>query len=57
MLVEGLRTAFAWWSSWGGMSAKPPEIETVVSGPRATANGPRHAVALVSGGVDSAFIY
>jgi hypothetical protein len=53
MLVEGLRTAFAWWSSWGGMPAKPPEIETVVSGPRAAANGPRHAVALVSGGVDS----
>ncbi len=32
MLVEGLRTAFAWWSSWGGMPAKPPEIETAVSG-------------------------
>lgn len=53
MLIEGLRTAFAWWSSWGGMPAKPPEIETVVSGSRAAANGPRHAVALVSGGVDS----
>jgi hypothetical protein len=55
MLVEGLRTAHAWWSSWGGMPSPAPEIETRRGGgagpthPRA----PRRAAALLSGGVDS----
>src|SRR5271165_1011009 len=24
MLTEGLRTAYAWWASWGGMPPHPP---------------------------------
>ena len=27
MLSEGLRTAHAWWASWGGMPTRPPTIE------------------------------
>src|SRR5215471_12802011 len=25
MLTEGLRTAHAWWVSWGGMNSRPPK--------------------------------
>jgi hypothetical protein len=28
MLAEGLRTAHAWWVSWGGMAPRPPTIES-----------------------------
>src|SRR5262245_8501086 len=52
MLVEGLRTAHAWWASWGGMHPCPPSIET----PKKVRNGnltaPRRAISCLSGGVD-----
>ena len=53
MLVEGLRTAYAWWSSWGGMPSPAPRIESAARGRFARPNVPRRAVALLSGGVDS----
>lgn len=53
MLAEGLRTAFAWWSSWGGMPSRPPAIETAARDNYPDPGGPRYAVALLSGGVDS----
>jgi hypothetical protein len=52
MLVEGLRTAHAWWASWGGMPRPAPNIET---GGGARFRGPdarRRAVSFLSGGVD-----
>ena len=52
MLVEGLRTAHAWWASWGGMPTPAPEIEPVQRGFNEAAPGLRHAVACLSGGVD-----
>jgi hypothetical protein len=52
MLVEGLRTAHAWWTSWGGMPTPAPEIETLMRGRANHAAGPRRAVACLSGGVD-----
>lgn len=52
MLVEGLQTAHAWWSSWGGMPRPAPEIETASRGLRPVAAGPRSATAFLSGGVD-----
>ncbi len=52
MLVEGLLTAHAWWASWGGMPAPAPQIEAVGGEARPAANGPRRAVAFLSGGVD-----
>ncbi len=53
MLVEGLRTAHAWWSSWGGMPAPAPEIETSSSGCAEIAStGPRRGAAFLSGGID-----
>jgi hypothetical protein len=53
MLVEGLRTAHAWWSSWGGMPASAPEIETQRgTGPMGECVR-RRGVAFLSGGVDS----
>jgi hypothetical protein len=52
MLVEGLRTAHAWWVSWGGMPTSPPEIETLPRSRDDTVGGPRRAVACLSGGVD-----
>ncbi len=52
MLIEGLRTAHAWWSSWGGMPTGAPEIETGAGSRRASPAGPRRAVAFLSGGVD-----
>ncbi len=52
MLVEGLRTAHAWWASWGGMPPQAPVIESL-SGERAVdLTTPRRAVACLSGGVD-----
>jgi hypothetical protein len=52
MLAEGLRTAHAWWSSWGGMPAAPPMIETCGRGGGQTAGGMRRGAAFLSGGVD-----
>jgi len=52
MLIEGLRTVHAWWTSWGGMPTAAPEIETTSSGRGKLPAGPRRAVAFLSGGVD-----
>jgi hypothetical protein len=52
MLVEGLRTAHAWWTSWGGMPTPAPEIETAGRDRGRAYAGPRRAVAFISGGVD-----
>ena len=52
MLVEGLYTAHAWWTSWGGMPSPVPLIETLGGITRRTPTGPRRAVAFLSGGVD-----
>ncbi len=53
MLVEGLRTAHAWWSSWGGMPGPAPTIETSPPGCAETASaGPRCGAAFLSGGID-----
>jgi hypothetical protein len=52
MLVEGLYTAHAWWTSWGGMPSPMPQIETPDQGLRRTPTGPRRSVAFLSGGVD-----
>ena len=53
MLVEGLRTAHAWWASWGGMTRPAPQIETVAGRRAARGDTPHRAMALLSGGVDS----
>lgn len=53
MLAEGLRTAHAWWQSWGGMPAAAPVIETLPRGRGQTTTGPRRAFSFLSGGVDS----
>ena len=34
MLIEGLRTVHAWWTSWGGMLTPAPEIEIYSPRPR-----------------------
>jgi hypothetical protein len=52
MLVEGLRTAHAWWATWGGLAARAPDIETVRRGRHIDRPAPRRAVAFLSGGVD-----
>jgi hypothetical protein len=52
MLVEGLRTAHAWWASWGGMTHRSPTIETPVRERSRNVTGPRRAVSCLSGGVD-----
>jgi hypothetical protein len=53
MLVEGLRTAHAWWTSWGGMPGPAPVIETAARRrPRGEATGLRRGAAFLSGGVD-----
>jgi hypothetical protein len=52
MLIEGLRTVHAWWTSWGGMPTTAPEIETTPRGRGSIPSGPRRAVAFLSGGVD-----
>jgi len=53
MLVEGLYTAHAWWTSWGGMPSPVPSIETLGGATRRIPTAPRRAVAFLSGGVDS----
>jgi hypothetical protein len=53
MLVEGLYTAHAWWTSWGGMPSPMPVIETAHGANHRLAGGPRRAVGFLSGGVDS----
>jgi hypothetical protein len=52
MLVEGLRTAHAWWASWGGMPTRPPTIETPARARSRNLTAPRRAVSCLSGGVD-----
>jgi hypothetical protein len=52
MLVEGLRTAHAWWASWGGMPSRDPTIEVPARGRRNELEAPRRAVSCLSGGVD-----
>jgi hypothetical protein len=52
MLVEGLYTAHAWWTSWGGMPTPAPEIETLPRRRGYLSSASRHAVAFLSGGVD-----
>lgn len=52
MLVEGLRTAHAWWASWGGMGLYPPRIETPARGRNVNLTAPRRAISCLSGGVD-----
>lgn len=53
MLIEGLYTAHAWWTSWGGMPTRAPKIETPVRGRGRNSGIPRRAVGFLSGGVDS----
>src|SRR5690348_8477628 len=43
MLAEGLRTAHAWWQSWGGMPRPPPVIEILPRGRSQTITGSRRA--------------
>ena len=52
MLVEGLQTAHGWWSSWGGMPASAPDIETSADAHTVSADRWRRAAAFLSGGVD-----
>ena len=52
MLVEGLYTAHAWWTSWGGPPAMP-SIETSGRLVRRGFTGDPRGVAFLSGGVDS----
>ena len=52
MLVEGMRTAHAWWTSWGGMHSCPPRIETPARGRNGNPTAPRRAISCLSGGVD-----
>jgi hypothetical protein len=52
MLVEGLYTAHAWWTSWGDMPSPMPVIEAADGGQRRIPTGPRHGAAFLSGGVD-----
>lgn len=52
MLVEGLYTAHAWWTSWGGMASPAPLIETLGRKRYRVPAEPRRAVAFLSGGVD-----
>jgi hypothetical protein len=52
MLAEGLRTAHAWWTSWGGMPTTAPEIEAPPRGRCRISVGSRRAVVFLSGGVD-----
>jgi hypothetical protein len=52
MLIEGLYTAYAWWSSWGGMPFPMPVIETAARAHCGTLTTPRRGVAFLSGGVD-----
>jgi hypothetical protein len=53
MLVEGMLTAHAWWTSWGGMPTTAPAIECPARGRCRRASGERRGVLFLSGGVDS----
>jgi hypothetical protein len=53
MLVEGLRTAYGWWSVWGGMPNAAPKIEVSRGRRQAASGSQRRAVGFLSGGVDS----
>jgi len=52
MLVDGLRTVYAWWESWGGMPSPAPVIESGAGTRPTSAVGPRRAMCCLSGGVD-----
>jgi hypothetical protein len=52
LLVEGVRTAHAWWQSWGGMPGAAPAIETLPRGRGQIITGTRRAFSFLSGGVD-----
>ena len=52
MLTEGLRTAHAWWVSWGGMNLRTPTIEAPSRKPSGGHSSRRRAVSCLSGGVD-----
>ena len=52
MLVEGVYTAHAWWTSWGGMPFPMPSIESSSRRDHGIPSGPRRGVAFLSGGVD-----
>lgn len=52
MLVEGLYTAYAWWTSWGGIPSPMPVIEAPDQGRSRIPAGRRQGVAFLSGGVD-----
>lgn len=53
MLVEGLYTAHAWWTSWGGMPSQAPSIESSGRTGRRARSRDLRGVAFLSGGVDS----
>lgn len=52
MLIDGLYTAHAWWTSWGGMPSPMPLIETPDRRSLTIPTGARRGVAFLSGGVD-----
>jgi hypothetical protein len=52
MLIEGLRTAHGWWSSWGGMPRPMPDIEADIGTGAEGTGAARRAVSFLSGGVD-----
>lgn len=52
MLVEGLHTAHAWWTNWGGMPSPMPSVEIASRRDRRIPASPRRGVAFLSGGVD-----
>jgi hypothetical protein len=52
MLVDGLQMAHALWASWGGVSAKPPIIETQGRPSRRDRMRRKRGVVSLSGGVD-----
>jgi len=52
MLIDGLYTAHAWWTSWGGMPSPMPLIETPDRRSLRIPTGARRGVAFLSGGVD-----
>jgi hypothetical protein len=52
MLIEGLLTAHAWWTSWGGMPTPAPRIESSGIAYRFRAGKRRRGVGFLSGGVD-----
>lgn len=53
MLIEGLRTAHAWWRAWGGMPERAPAIEPGVGGRVRILRGAKSGAMFLSGGVDS----